>query len=102
MAYTLKWSDQSLQDLLRVKFYISYFFGLKSWLKFLKKFARTINHISESPYSFPLFSDYDKTRKCTGSKRCATFFSIEQDEVHIHTLFDMRQNPERLKRLLEE
>lgn len=102
MAYRLSWSDQSLQDLFRIKFYLSYFFGLKSWLKFLKKIGRTINHICEDPLSFPLVDGYSKIRKCTVSNRCAIFFSVEENEIQIHTLFDLRQNPDKLKQLLQE
>src|SRR5438045_3937325 len=102
MAFRLKWSDEALNDLFNIKSYVTSKFGDRIWLKFLVKLSRYLSLISNNPESFQLFPNYSNIRKCTVSNRCAIFFKLEEDEVRIMTLFDFRQDPEKLKEILEE
>src|SRR6266446_2584626 len=98
MAFRLKWSDQALNDLLNIKSYITSQFGDRIWLKFLVKLSRYLILVSNKPDSFQLAPDNIEIRKCTVSNRCAIYFKVEKDEVRIITLFDLRQDPEKLKK----
>lgn len=63
---------------------------------FLNKFIAKKNQISQQPYSCPQSHEVKGLFKCVVSKQTTFFYRITNNQIEIITVFDTRQNPERL------
>ena len=97
-TYKLIWSDEALTNLKDIVDYLE-----KRWTKKeIKKFARLLDKqlklIKENPF---LYAESDKStelRKSVLSKQTTIYYRISNYEIRIITLFDNRQNPNKLIR----
>ena len=97
-TYKLIWSDEALENLKGIIEYLE-----KSWTtREIKKFARlldkNLNLIKENPQTFPKSNHSENFRRAVISKQVSIFYQIENQAVHIISVFDNRQNPRRLKK----
>lgn len=72
-------------------------------MEFLAKLDGKINQISSHPESCPKSMEFGGIYKCVVTKQTTFFYKIdfERKEIEIITLFDTRQHPDKLKKLLE-
>jgi len=70
----------------------------KSKEMFLVKFQKAISIISMNPEVFPKSSINKKYRKCVITKQSSLLYSFGSNEVRIHTIFDTRQDPNKIKK----
>ena len=64
---------------------------------FIKKFDKSIRQIQIYPNSCPK-SDYIRSlHKCVLTKQTTIFYRIDKESITIVTLFDNRQDPNKLK-----
>ena len=70
----------------------------KASADFLESFERAILLIQSHPASFPKSSVIKGLHKCVVSKQSTIYYTFDKDFVYIITLFDSRQNPQKLKR----
>ena len=95
-TYKLIWSDEALENLKGIIEYLE-----KNWTtREIKKFARlldkNLNLIEVNPQTFPK-SDHSKGfRRAVISKQVSIFYQIENQFVHVISVFDNRQNPNRI------
>jgi len=97
-TYKLIWSDEALVSLKRIIAYLE-----ENWTKReIKKFARLpdkqLNLIKENPFSFPKSDLVDEYRKSVLTKQTTIYYKIIGSDVRIISIFDNRQNPEKLKK----
>ena len=97
-TYKLIWSDEALLNLKGIIEYLE-----KSWTtREIKKFARlldkNLNLIKENPQAFPKSDHSEYFRRAVISKQVSVFYRIENQVVHIISVFDNRQDPRRLKK----
>jgi plasmid stabilization system protein ParE len=64
--------------------------------RFLTKLEKSVFAISKFPKAFPE-SRYKGIRKCVVTHQTTLFYRIKSNQVEIITVFDNRQNPERLR-----
>lgn len=97
-TYKLIWSDEALENLKGIIEYLE-----KSWTtREIKKFARlldkNLNLIKDNPQTFPRSDQSEDYRRAVISKQVSIFYRNENQVVHIISVFDNRQNPNRLKK----
>ena len=61
--------------------------------KFLGKFKKSIETVSNQPKSFPVSKTMKGLFKCVISKQTSFYYRIINNEIEIITLVDNRQNP---------
>lgn len=75
---------------------------LKNWSfkvksDFIKKLDKNISLIKSNPESFPQSAIDPALRKCVVTRQTTLFFKFDEKEIKILTIFDNRQNPDKLK-----
>jgi plasmid stabilization system protein ParE len=70
---------------------------------FLAKLTKKIQQIQSQPESCPKSNEFGGIYKCVVTKQTTFFYRVnfEREEIEIITLFDTRQDPERLKQQLD-
>ncbi len=96
-GYKLKWSLQARNDLKNIIDFISSNWSDKEVREFAKKLKKRINLIATFPAVFPKTLQKENIHRSVLTKNI-TIFYLEQDEtVNIISVFDVRQNPSKLK-----
>ena len=49
------------------------------------------------PISYPPFEKFPDIRKCVLTKHISLYYKINNKDIEVLTLFDTRQNPDKLK-----
>jgi plasmid stabilization system protein ParE len=93
-------SELAESKLLKLSQYLLEEWNLKTRDKFISKLNDKIKQISNQPDSFPKSSEFNNLYKCVVTKQTTFFYRIIADrkEIEIITIFDTRQNPEKLKK----
>ena len=73
--------------------------NLKTRDKFISKLNERIEQISSQPESCPKSSEFKNLYKCVVTKQITLFYRVnfEKKEIEIITIFDTRQDPEKLE-----
>lgn len=93
-------SELAELKLLKLCQYLLEEWNLKTRDKFISKLNDKIKQISNQPESCPKSSEFQNLYKCVVTKQTTFFYRIktEQKEIEIITIFDTRQNPNKLKK----
>lgn len=77
--------------------------GTKVKREFLAKLDKKINQLSLHPESFPKSAELGGIYRCMVSKQTVFYYRVDfpKEEIEIITFFDVRQDPDKLKKLLE-
>jgi plasmid stabilization system protein ParE len=92
----LEFSNRSLKEIRIIVDYLNSKWSEKTSKKFLNKLKENIDLIQINPELFPI-SEFEELRKCVVSKQTTVFFIIEKNKVYIVSVFDTRQNPNKIK-----
>ena len=93
-------SELAESKLLKLSEYFLEHQDLKTRNKFIKKLSNKIKQISLQPDSCPKSSELKGLYKCVVTKQTTFYYriSIESKEIEIITIFDIRQDPDKLKK----
>lgn len=93
-------SELAESKLLKLSQYLLEEWNLKTRDKFILKLNDKIKQISIQPDSCPKSSEFENLHKCVVTKQTTIFYRIiaERNEIEIITIFDTRQNPDKLKK----
>ncbi len=93
-------SELTERKLLKLSEYLIENWNIKTRDKFISKLSEKINQISIQPNSCPKSSEFENLYKCVVTKQTTFFYRInlDKDEIEIITIFDTRQNPDKLKK----
>ncbi|MGY5351111.1 type II toxin-antitoxin system RelE/ParE family toxin [Wenyingzhuangia sp. IMCC45533] len=72
--------------------------SLKVKSDFIKKLDKNINLIKINPESFPQSENKIGLYKCVITKQTTLFYRYTREKITIVTIFDTRQNPNKLKK----
>ncbi|HET8885938.1 MAG TPA: type II toxin-antitoxin system RelE/ParE family toxin [Salinimicrobium sp.] len=64
---------------------------------FIRKLDKNILLIKSQPEIFPKSEKNPDLRKCVVTKQTTLFFKFDEHKINILTIFDNRQNPDKLK-----
>jgi plasmid stabilization system protein ParE len=92
----LQFSNRSLKEIKNIVEYLNSKWSERTSKKFLNKLKENIDLIQINPELFPI-SEFEELRKCVVSKQTTVFFIIEKNKVYIVSVFDTRQNPNKIK-----
>ena len=92
----LEFSNRSLKEIRIIVDYLNSKWSEKTSKKFLNKLKENIDLIKLNPELFPI-SEFEELRKCVVSKQTSVFFIIEKNKIYIVSVFDTRQNPNKIK-----
>ena len=93
-------SELAESKLLKLSEYLLEEWNKKTRDKFIQKLTEKIDQISLQPDSCPESSEFKGLFKCVVTKQTTFYYRINTKlkEIEIITLFDTRQNPEKLNR----
>ena len=97
-TYKLIWSDEALQNLKGIIAYLEERWTNREIKKFARLLDRNLELIMDNPKFFPASDHSKELRRSVISKQVSLYYRIENQEVHIVSVFDNRQNPNRLKK----
>ncbi len=91
-------SELAQSKLLRLSHYLLEEWSLKTRDNFILKLTDKIKQISIQPDSCPKSTKYEGLYKCVVSKQTTFYYRIlrQSNEIEIITIFDTRQNPDKL------
>ncbi len=92
-------SELAENKLLKLSDYLIEHWDLQTRDKFFIKLTEKIKQISTQPNSCPKSNKFPNLYKCVVTKHTTLFYRIiaERNEIEIITIFDNRQNPDKLK-----
>lgn len=98
-TYKLIWSDEALSNLKNILVYLEENWTQKEIKKFAVLLDRQLIRIQNNPSLFAESSNRSQIRKSVLTKQVSIYYRISENEIHLISLFDNRQNPEKLNRL---
>ena len=92
-------SELAESKLLKLSDYLLNKWSVKVRDNFIKKLTNKINQISLHPESCPQSIEFKGLFKCVVTKQTTFYYRISSNfkEIEIITIFDTRQNPNKLK-----
>jgi plasmid stabilization system protein ParE len=91
-------SKVAFSKVIQIADYIEAKFSINDRNKFLAKFKKDVSLIQQNPELFPK-SEFNKTRyKCVLSKFTTVYYHYNSKTVNIVSVFDTRQNPNKIKK----
>jgi len=64
--------------------------------EFIGKLNRIIEILSNNPKTFPASKKYPEILRCVLSRQISIFYKFDRKNIYIITVFDNRQNPQKL------
>ena len=92
----LEFSDRSVKDIRNISDYLNSKWSERISKKFLNKLKENFDLIQVNPELFLIY-EFENLRKCVVSKQTSIFFIIEKNKIYIVSVFDTRQNPNKIK-----
>ena len=87
-----RWAPQAERKLSLLLDYLVEEWGHHSKEKYLSKFKKAINQISDYPYSCPESTEMTGIFKCVVSKQSSFYYRLKNKSIEIITVFDNRQD----------
>ena len=93
-------SELAESKLLKLNDYLLENWNLKTRDRFIEKLSEKMKQISIQPQSCPESFEFKGLYKCVVTKQTTFYYrvSTELREVEVITIFDTRQNPDKLKK----
>lgn len=95
--YKIVWSDEALNNLEGIIEYIEYRWTKREISKFSQLLDHQLKLIEENPYLFPQSNSLKGLRKSVLSRQTTIYYGIIDEEIRIVSLFDNRQNPDKIR-----
>ncbi len=92
MALTINWSDGAIADFKQITQFINKRWSEKEAIDFVLKAESVIKVNSIQPYLYPV-SGFNQIRKAIITKQTSVYYLIQEQEIHLITFWDNRQNP---------
>ncbi len=95
-TYRLIWSDEALNNLKGIINYLENNWTKREIKKFAQLLDKQLSLIEKKPFLFAISDKSNGLRKSVLSKQTTIYYRITDREIRIITLFDNRQNPNKL------
>ncbi len=90
------WSEEAVENLKKIIKYLEDNWTEKEIKKFASKLEKQISIIQKQPNSFPKANNFN-IRRSVMSKQTTIYYNVNDESIRIVSLFDNRQNPNKLK-----
>jgi plasmid stabilization system protein ParE len=94
--YKIIWSPQAEQALADELSYVETHWGTKVANNFLRKINSNEQTIARDPEMYAFAPEAPDYHKCVVGKHAVIYYKFENDIVKIHSLWDPRQDPDKL------
>ena len=74
--------------------------GLKTTNNFILRFEKVCDLLAGNPEIYPFINKTKKIQKCVLTKHNVIYFREYEDTIKILTIFDTRQNPDKLSPII--
>jgi len=95
--YNLVWTEEAIDNLNGIINYLEQNWSAKEKSAFFKKLEKRIKVIKQFPEIFPKSQKSDGVHRSVLTEQITIFYSIEDQMIKILSLFDVRQDPTKLK-----
>jgi plasmid stabilization system protein ParE len=104
VAYSIKWSEKSKDDIIEIIDYLIDNWGKNSAKKFKNTVLNSIDLISKMPTLYPLTEYRDNVRRCIVVKQVSMYYQVNEaeNEIYIVRFYDNRKDPDKLNEFLNE
>lgn len=102
MIRKIKLSRQAEKKLNKLINYLEIEWSVKVKKDFIKKLDKSLDKIKQYPESFSQTDFVKGLHKCVVTKQTTIYYKYNDTETYIVTLFDNRQDPERLSKETKE
>jgi len=93
----IRWTEEATKNLESIIIYLESNWTDKELKRFFQKLEKQILIISNFPEAYPL-SKYKKgTHRCVLTKNLTIYYTIKEDCIVLLSIFDTRQNPDKLE-----
>jgi len=96
-TYKIIWSDEAYKNLQHIVDYLEKFWTSREIIKFARLLEKQLILIKRNPALYPYSNKSRNIHKCVLTKQTTIYYKIKDAEVHLVTLFDSRQSPDKLK-----
>jgi plasmid stabilization system protein ParE len=96
-TYKIIWSDEAYKNLQHIVDYLEKFWTSREIRRFARLLDKQLILIKRNPALYPYSNKSRNIRKSVLTKQTTLYYKITDAEVHLITLFDSRQSPDKLK-----
>lgn len=100
MAKKVIVSPRAAKDLEKITGYLFENWNSKVVEGFINRYEECLDFISEKPEFYPIARKDKQIRRCVMTKHNIIYFKELSDRIAILTVFDTRQNPKKLNKIL--
>ncbi len=93
----VNWSERAENELSQNLAYLAKMWNAQVAGKFLTKLVSKINSIKSNPNQFPSYDSTRNIRKCLIRKQISVYYTFDESEIYILSVFNNKQTPEKLK-----
>jgi len=97
MGYKLFWTEEAIQNLKNIIYYLTNEWTLREVDNFKEKLSKQIDLIKKYPRMFPVSTVQPRLRKAVLSKQTSIFYEISDNEIYLTYIHVNHKNSERLK-----
>jgi plasmid stabilization system protein ParE len=98
-TFKIIWTSRALSDLKNIVTYLEENWTVKEIQKFARLLDLQLNRLIIHPFLFPNSNKYKKIRKSVLTRQISIYYRVTNHEIQIITLFDNRQNPNKLNKI---
>ncbi|HYV95266.1 MAG TPA: type II toxin-antitoxin system RelE/ParE family toxin [Chitinophagales bacterium] len=100
MVYNVVLSPRANREVEQILLYLDEHWYAEIIDRFMTDLANTLYRIQRYPFSFPGVEGDESARKAQLLPFYSVFYEVEADVIRILSVFDQRQNPDKLKSIL--
>jgi plasmid stabilization system protein ParE len=95
--YNVSWADEAIDNLNDVINYLEQNWSYKEKTDFFKKLEKRLGIIKQYPEIFPKSQKSNSVYRSVLTEQITIYYSVENKIIKILSLFDVRQDPSKLK-----
>lgn len=99
-GYKIEWSSRAVADFNGIIDFLIETWGENSVRRFVRLLDRELQRICVFPYAFPASTVKSNVRRCVFSVQHTLYYVIEDKTIYLISIFDNRQDPKRLSKIL--
>jgi plasmid stabilization system protein ParE len=97
MGYKVLWTEEAIQNLEEIIYYLSNKWTLREVDNFKEKLSKQIDLIKRYPRMFPVSTFQPRLRKAVLSKQTSVFYEISDNVIFLAYIYVNNKNSEKLK-----
>lgn len=93
-------SPRAIKNTKKIIQYLKKEWSDKSADRFIDLLREKISKIKEYPYSYNTLAGREDIRRCVIKKQTTLYYKVGKNKIEVITLYDSRQNPDKLKKFI--